>query len=250
MQAAFRKFLSNTLGLRRYLSLVSKAFIILMLAGFFKKKYPEYHFLKKFVQPGWYCIDIGANLGYFSIVMSKAVGKEGKVLAVEPVKLFNRIFRSNVELFTNGNVKLMPYALGAEEKMVTMGTPVKEGVFRHGLTKVVDNEEQNYKHTYWVEMKVPDKLFGNLKRLDFIKCDVEGYETEIFPYFLKVLEKYQPVLQIEINNEESREQIFGMIKHIGYKPYGLMNGNLKKLDNPEMKTWDESDLFFQVENQL
>lgn len=42
------------------------------------------------VQPGWRCVDVGANVGYFTLLMADLVGPEGAVLAVEPIKLMLR----------------------------------------------------------------------------------------------------------------------------------------------------------------
>lgn len=236
--------LARFLGVRRYLGLVSRVFLILMLSGFFRKKYPEYHFVRDHVKAGWYCIDIGANLGYFTTVISRSAGTSGLVIAVEPVKLFNEVLKSNVQSFGLKNVELYPYALGGEETEITMGTPVKEGVFRHGLTKVMESGEENLDETYRVEMKVPDDLFSDLPRLDFVKCDVEGYETAIFPHFLKVIEKHLPVLQIEISDQERRKNIWHLLKPYGYQAYGLVNNSLSLLSYDQMLSWTESDLYF------
>ncbi|MDD4848859.1 MAG: FkbM family methyltransferase, partial [Bacteroidales bacterium] len=75
------------LGLKKYLRLVSKVYIKQIEKGRMKEQYPEIHFLKTIINQGATCIDIGANLGYYSYFLSKYVGKAGKVYAVEPISL-------------------------------------------------------------------------------------------------------------------------------------------------------------------
>ncbi len=216
-----RKFLVNSLGFKRYIRLVSRIYISLVGAGLMQKKYPELFFLKKIIQPGFTCIDIGANLGYYSVFLSRLVGTEGKVLAVEPVSTFRKIWKKNVKASGVANLTMWPYALGGENKMVQMGTPERDGLLHHGMTKIVSSAQDSYARTYEVEMKIPDELFINLNRLDFIKCDVEGYETEVFRNMQETLKKFGPVIQTELNGDENRSQVVQLLSEIGYRLYIL-----------------------------
>lgn len=189
-------------------------------------------------------MDIGANLGYFSVLMSRRAGKYGRVFAIEPVKLFNEIFTGNLAVFGKKNVQLYAFALGAEKGKLLMGTPVKNGVFRHGLTRVLDENQENYAQTYEVAVEVPDETFSSLEKLDFIKCDVEGYETEFFPTFRKTIKKFKPVIQIEVNTVEKRQEIARLLVPLGYQMHGLRNNKLVTLSSHAMYNWDESDLYF------
>jgi len=242
-----REILLSSLGVKRYLELVSDAYIRLIKLGFFKTKYPELFFLKVLIKPGFVCIDIGANVGYYSVFLSKFVAESGHVYSVEPVPLFAEVFVKNTKKFALENISLYQTALGAEQKRITMGTPQIEGVFRHGLTKVIDSDEQNYMKTYEVEMLVPNQLFSFLDKLDFVKCDVEGYEVNLFPHFLEVIQKFKPIIQIEISGEENRRDISSMLEPIGYKPYKLSNSLLEVLSPEEMLTYSGGDFYFKTE---
>jgi hypothetical protein len=83
-----RNILLQVLGLKLYLRLISKIYITCISLGMWKKKYPELFYLDSILKPGNTCIDIGANLGYYSTKMSKLVGISGKVYAIEPIPLF------------------------------------------------------------------------------------------------------------------------------------------------------------------
>jgi FkbM family methyltransferase len=224
---------------------VSRIYINLIKAGMLKGKYPELFYLEQLIQPGFICIDIGANVGYYSTLLSKFAGPTGHVHAVEPVALFQQIFNANIQAFNCTNVTLHPVALGGEKGSITMGTPMIDGVFRHGLTHVVaDSEDTSTMHTYTVNMCTPEELFLNLSRLDFIKCDVEGYETILMPHFMSILTRFKPLIQIELGSEEHRKSIVDLFGKLGYTPYKLNEGNLQPLSAAEALVYDKGDFYF------
>ena len=243
MEKKVRALLLNLFGFERYLSFVSTIYIRLIRAGLMKGKYPELFFLKQIVKPGFVCIDIGANVGYYSSFLSLFAGNEGHVYAVEPVALFAKIFRKNTVRFGLNNITLYQTALGGSNGKVTMGTPVIDGVLRHGLTSVVNEDQAKGMYTYEVPLQVPDELFANLNRLDFIKCDVEGYEIYLFPHCMKTIERFKPIIQIEISTMENRKQIFSLLEPLGYKPHRIYLGELQPMQIVEALHYEHGDFY-------
>ncbi len=246
MEKLLRSFLLRSLGTEPYLGLVSRVYIQLISAGFLRKKYPELFYLKELVQPGFTCVDIGANVGYYSVFLSRYAGAEGRVFAVEPVPLFANIFIKNTGRFARKNITLYQCALGAEKKKVTLSTPVIDGVFRHGLTKIVEQETDQSAQSYEAQMEVADQLFAPLQKIDFLKCDVEGYEVILFPQMLETLKRCKPLIQIEISTEENRKQLIELLQPLGYKPHGLKNNQLSVLSNEAAIQYEAGDFYFKV----
>ncbi|MFI5222455.1 MAG: FkbM family methyltransferase [Bacteroidia bacterium] len=244
MGKIIRVLLLKILGLKNYLSLVSDIYIRLIRSGFMKKKYPELFFLKQLVKPGFVCVDIGANVGYYSVFLSQLSTKNGRVHAVEPVGLFAGIFKQNAKKFGLENITLHQIALGASNKKIKMGTPVIDGVFRHGLTKVLNENSPENLYSYDVEMKIPDELFSSLERLDFLKCDVEGYEVVLFPHFMSILSKFKPIIQMEISSEENRRQIFDLLFPLGYSGLRLNENKLEKMPVEDALKYEGGDFYF------
>jgi hypothetical protein len=84
-----------------------------------------------------------------------------------------------------------------------------------------------------VEMRRGSELFAGLERLDFIKCDIEGYETVVMPEMAAVIQKHLPVVLIETGGENRRE-IIDLFHRWGYTGYVLTNGHLVPVaDAPE-----------------
>lgn len=247
IEKIIRSILLKLFGLEGYLAIVSDAYLRITNWGFLKTKYPELFFLKQTIKPGFVSIDIGANVGYYSTNISKLSGSNGKVYAIEPVPLFANVFKRNAHKFALNNITLYQTALGAENKKIQMGTPVIDGVFRHGLTHVLDTENDNSKlATFEAEMKVPDELFAHITKLDFIKCDVEGYEIYLFPFLINTIQKFKPLIQIEISTAENRKTIFELLEPIGYSAFGLKDSELILLDEKSCLNYTLGDLYFKI----
>jgi len=242
-----RKLLVRALGFERYIRLVSRVYLRLVGAGWGKSKYPELFFLAKIVKPGFVCLDIGANLGYYSVALSRLVGPQGKVLAVEPIPAFQTIWKDNVRLSGHNNLTLLPYALGGENTTVQMGTPERNGLLHHGMTKVAaSNTQEHYARTYDVPMRVPDELLTDLVRLDFVKCDVEGFEYEVFRHMQDTLRRFRPLIQTELNGLQNRHDVVALLEKLGYKPFVLSErSELVPCTAAQLESAVTADFYFQ-----
>lgn len=224
-----KRTLYRTLSLENYLRVVSRMFFAGYTLGLGKNspayEYPR--FLKHLVRPGDTVIDIGANLGYYSCIMGRLVGKEGKVYAVEPVKPILSVLERNLR--GCGNVEVMPYALGREDKSILMGNDSSRytGYMGTGRNYVMAGEAQNDGTIieFTAEMRRGSELFAGLGRLDFIKCDIEGYESVVIPEMAGIIEKFRPVVLIETGGQ-NRLEILKLFREWGYAGYVLDGGRL------------------------
>jgi len=240
-----RKLLIRILGFNNYLAFISSVFIQTFVLKWYLKEHKQVRFLKNLVGQGAHCIDIGANLGYFSVPLSRYIGSTGLLYSVEPVTIFRKHLEKNLRKYAPANYKVLPFALGEEDhKKIQMVTPVVEGVIRHGRTEVkeISHQEQvAYEHE--TEMMRPQTLFGD-KSIDFIKCDVEGYELHIIPLFSSIIEKNLPVLEIEIDPIENKRKIIHFLSQYEYHTFFLKDFKLIpfNVDNPTHKK--EIELYF------
>ncbi|HEX8429016.1 FkbM family methyltransferase [Hymenobacter sp.] len=250
MVKQLRKLLVQTLGFKQYIRFVSGVYLRLVGAGWGKRQYPELFFLEKLIKPGFVCLDIGANLGYYSVALSRLAGPEGQVLAVEPIPDFQAIWQDNVKRSGVRNLTLLPYALGGQNTTVQMGTPERDGLLHHGMTKVAaSNPHEHYARTYDVPMRVPDDLLAHLPRLDFVKCDVEGFEFEVFRHMQATLRRFQPLIQTELNGLENRLAVVNLLAELGYKPFLLSErSELVPCTEGQLQGAVSADFYFQPLN--
>jgi FkbM family methyltransferase len=244
-----KQLLYKLLGVRNYLIVVSRLFFISYNLGWLKKNktFDCHYFIKKLVRKGDHVIDIGANLGYYSRVFAQLVGPKGKVFSVEPVTLFRRILAINTSGYKNTTI--VPFALGTDDdKPITMGIPKSNKYLRHGLTRVLDNhEDEPFEFTFSEKMFTPATLFGKLERCDYIKCDVEGYEIHIIPQLGFLLLKHQPIVQIEIE-PANRKSIMEFLADFSYSAYYLKGEQLLPVGKDPEDIY--GDFFFIPQNKM
>lgn len=133
--------------------------------------------LAQIVQPGFTCLDIGANFGYFSILMSELSGSAGKTFAMEPNPRIAELLRAT--RFVNGSkFEVIEVALSNKkgEAILTIndrelgGGTIKQNEIKKGRSQVAVQ-------TISVDEMVKE---NNIGRVDIIKMDVEGVEPLVF----------------------------------------------------------------------
>jgi len=232
MVQTIKSWLYRRLGRERYLKLVSQIYFLAYRSGWLRRK-PEYqchYYVRQLIRPGDYIIDIGANLGYYTVLFAEWTGIEGKVFSVEPVPLYRRILAENTARLPQ--VVILPYALGPEAAKVKMGVP-GDAPYRHGLTRILNREEATaVAQTFEVEVKPPLEVFDKLPRLNYLKCDVEGYEGEVLPAMHDLLKRHRPIVQVELARE-NKAYLFNMMKNLDYRAYYLSRRRLVEIERPE-----------------
>ncbi len=224
MKKTLHRILYRTLPLEGYLRAVSRLFFLWQRLGLGRRA-PEteyvYH-LPQLVRAGDTCIDIGANLGYYAQTISRLAGPAGRVYAVEPVAPIRKVLSRNLRRC--GNTEILPFALGAAAGPVRMGNDSarENGYFGTGRNFV--NEDGGRSDVeFTAEMRRGSELFARLPRLDFIKCDIEGYEAVVMEEMRPLLERFRPTVLIETGGE-NRPRIVRLFTQLGYAGYTLDRG--------------------------
>lgn len=163
-------------------------------------------------------LDAGANCGHLSIFFSKLVGENGKVYAFEPDKFnierINRNLELNKELFQN--IKIEELLLWNENKLVDFyeaGTVGSSAVWIPDFDKCVKKEAVRIDD--WVTK-------NNIKKLDFIKMDIEGAEIEALEGCIQTIQNLKPNFAIAsyhyVNGEQTYIKVEEFFKKRNY-PY-------------------------------
>jgi len=193
--------------------------------------------LQDFLKAGDTFVDVGANIGWLSLIGAQKATKNGKVYAFEPVPSTFDILKSNKEINNFTQITLKQFALGNKEENVTI-YPEKEN---RGGASILNHQSENGVE---IEVKTLDSL--NLKTaINVIKIDVEGFELDVLKGGINSIKKDKPKLiiehSIERNNTAEQYEIYNWILDLGiYKIYKLKNGKERKSELIEIKS--EKDL--------
>ncbi|MCM1150859.1 MAG: FkbM family methyltransferase [Alistipes sp.] len=224
------KILYRTLPLEGYLRAVSRMFFIFRKLGIGRyAPATEYvYHLPRLVAAGDVCIDLGANLGYYARTLAQLAGPTGQVYAVEPVAPIRKVLSRNLR--GCGNVDIYPFALGTENKPIRMGNDSARATGYMGTGQNFVNETGAAVDVeFTAEMRRGSELFAGLQRLDFVKCDIEGYETIVMEEMRPLLEQFRPRVLIETGGE-NRPRILRLFGELGYAAYTLDRGREIPLD--------------------
>jgi Methyltransferase FkbM domain len=87
-----------------------------------------------------------------------------------------------------------------------------------GLGHVIVNDaERSAPGTIRVEAVSVDEYVGKSGAPDFIKCDVEGAEVEVFRGAAKLLNERRPIILCEMHGDKNRQTLLTMFENLGYR---------------------------------
>jgi FkbM family methyltransferase len=150
------------------------------------------------VKPGWVCADVGAHIGYFTLLMAKLVGPEGRVVAFEAD-------RDNADLL-RVNVSLNRYQdrVRVEQRAVADGSQDSVTLYAGPSSFQVSILPQGRRIAEVPAISL-EQYFGRGDRLDFIKMDIEGGESKAIPGMKRLFIETRPVLLVEVHEGSWRD---------------------------------------------
>lgn len=187
---------------------------------------PELSFLEDTLKEGDVFIDIGANIGLYTLLASTLVGENGKVISFEPFAYnFNRL-KHNVAQNFNKNIVLEKLAVSEKKEKITIAYDAKEA--NRGMASAYLTD---FSYSETTDSTSIDGYFreNSLNKVNFIKIDIEGGEFPALLGMRETLNKYGPVILIEINKEVlartpyTERAIIEYLNQLGYKQYNWNN---------------------------
>ena len=162
-------------------------------------------FLKN-IQSDWCIFDIGANIGYYTILFAKLAYK-GIVYAFEPTETISKL-KNNIAYYKLTNVKIFDYAFSN-----------KSGVYKDKIFKIWGEKPEEKFYT-WITIDDFVEEY-NITKLDCIKIDVDSYDFEVLQGSLKTIERFNPYIMVELNyalnlRNTSNTEALHWLSHVGY----------------------------------
>lgn len=176
--------------------------------------------VRAIVKKGHVVLDVGANIGYFTVILSKLVGPEGKVYAFEPATKYYEILKRNLEENEISNCEV--FKLGLSDRKQTVGIFEDEA---SATIHVPEGMPLGNRETISVVALSDFVREHRVKKIDFIKMDVDGHEPLIFQGAWDTLEQYNPVILTEVSQLHFLESgitawdFYAELKRRGYNIY-------------------------------
>lgn len=143
----------------------------------------ERQLVRRLLRPGMHAVDVGANIGYYLLLLARAVGPDGMVSCFEPDPDNLVELERNSRLNGLARVRIHPAAVGAEDTSVKLRGGINSAIAADG------------------ELRVPlVRLDSAVTRpVDFLKIDVEGYEGHVLAGAQQILTQDRPNLFLEVH---------------------------------------------------
>jgi FkbM family methyltransferase len=191
--------------------------------------------LKRLTKRGDVVLDVGANIGYFSLLLARWMRGTGEVHAFEPFARTADRFERNLSLNPGlrRTVSLHGIALSDFTGKIAMSVPDKGNSGCNYL-------DSNGAETIPVETVDSYARQIGLTRLDLVKIDVEGSEVAVMQGGRETFRRFRPTIMIEVNPGtlqrfgRTADDLFETLRSLGYREmkYATRMGTLKPLIRP------------------
>jgi FkbM family methyltransferase len=177
------------------------------------------------LKPGDLFVDVGANIGYYSLLASHLVGPEGRVISIEAAPRIYAQLEDNIETNRASNARLINMAVSDRQGSLNIYGGTK---WNRGSTSTIKrNDEHVLEATVAAapldEMLTPDEL----ARVALIKIDIEGAELPVLQRLISTLDRYSPSMcvMVEIAQDagSASQEIFDRFLAAGFEIYAIEN---------------------------
>lgn len=163
----------------------------------FRTKEPEYDLLDTLISPGDWIIDVGANVGHYTVRFSRLVGDQGRVVAFEPVPETFELLASNVALLPAKNVTLVNAAASDAAGIAGMTIPVSAVGLDDNYLAQLGAAGSGLRVLC---VTIDGLALPHPVRL--VKIDAEGHELPVLKGMAGLLRRDSPVIIVEDNSPE------------------------------------------------
>lgn len=167
------------------------------------------------IREGDVVYDIGANVGFFTLLASKLVGPRGTVYALEPLPRNVSYLERHVSLNGRQNVRVLPIAAAAATGTARFGiahNPSQGGISERGELEVVTRS-------------LDDLVATGTVPPTFLKIDVEGAESQVLEGAGRLLRESHPAILLSTHGWQQHERCSEMLKSYGYTLTLLRDGS-------------------------
>ena len=171
-------------------------------------EYDKRRLFERLIKKGDVVYDIGAHVGFYTILSAELVGATGYVYAFEPLPINFCYLNKHIEINKISNVELIHAAVYSESSRLY----IKEGpessmgqIAQEGDIKVESIRLDDF------------ALKGEVQKPDFIKIDVEGAELHVLEGMENIIESFQPTISLATHGYEVHKKCIKLLLSFDYE---------------------------------
>ena len=229
---------------RHYLELLSSSLL---------EQEPELKVVRYLVKSGDSVIDIGANIGIYTKILSELTGPNGHVYSIEPFPSTFDILYYNIRKLSLDNVEPINVAVSDSEAIVAMMLPQdSSGAETHYRASIVKDQVNTKNEMTNVQaITIDSRFLAMSSTISFIKCDVEGHELACIKGATKFLAQSKAAWLIEVSGEpddtdSAAHCVFKVLKDQDYSAWWQDGNKLRKRCRGDKST----NYFFLKDNHI
>jgi FkbM family methyltransferase len=207
-------------------------------------------YLRRCATKGGTVVDVGANIGIFTLESSLAVGPAGRVLSIEAAPENAWALRANVQRNEFSNVSIIEAGAGDAKGQATLTLPSGSNVGMFTLGSVAGSK------SFDIQIDTIDHLLEPLgiTSIDLLKMDIEGSETRALRGAQRTLQQFRPTVLIELNETalagcgSSSREVKALLGDLGYRGWIIGRSGLHAIADSQAAHACDECLFVHRDN--
>jgi FkbM family methyltransferase len=200
----------------------------------------ETEIFRRLCMPGDFVLDLGANIGWYTVIASKLVGRDGRIVSFEPDETNLTLLKKNTAMSGGfGTVEIMDIALGDREENARLFMS-ENNLGDHRLFS-----DGTQRESLDVPVKTLDSFFAkSIRKPTVVKSDTQGSEARILRGATHLFEEgWRPILILEFwpfgltNSGDDPLEFWEKLVSLGYSLYELGEANPKLITLTEVRLY-------------
>ena len=194
------------------------------------------------LRPGMVVLDIGANVGQYTLIAARGVGPNGRVHAFEPNPISYRTLTSNIEINAFRNVSAHSLAVSDSAGEVTFYAPDNDNMGEASLQMSQTGQRNTTVMSVTIDDWAQSADLGPTPRIDIIKIDVQGLESAVLRGARQVMLRFRPVIICEFEERWLRDsgtssvELKRMLRELSYSANRITSSGLSPVAAEEVQT--------------
>ena len=172
---------------------------------------------RQILRPGMVAVEVGANIGAHTLVLAKAVGPTGTVIAYEPQRVMFQLLCANLALNDITNVEARQEAVGLDAEYAYIPVPDYSKPGNFGGIALGDPGPYMKREVRVTRLTNEEIETAGAQGLHLLKVDVEGMEESVIHAAARVIGEWRPVLYVENDRPPKSASLIRAIWSLGYR---------------------------------